>query len=722
MRVPRPPAAWVAFALVALAVALRASRIANGLPEFVDEAAPFRWALDMWSHRGGRIDWDPHHFLYPSLTIYLHLALQRAHALVGTWTGAFHGPADYLLAVGMDPTPMAMLARALGIAADAVSVWLTFRIGERVRPGAGVIAALLTALSPILITTSSAIYTDPIMLVLSLAALDRMQVHHASSRPWAMALWTGLAIGAKYPALMLLVPLSWTLVSAHGVRGGLARLLPVLGVIALVFLATSPYVLIDRAAFLRDMDFGRALASEGLLGANAGPSGGHTLGALARDLGIMTTPLALVGLALAVVQRRSSGAPLLVALTALAFLAPVLVSPLRFERYLLGAIPTACVLAGMAAMWVASLVPARVRAVSLAALLVAAALPVAVRAWATARSGSATTAAQARRWIAGHVSRDALIVMEPYGPLLRTRRQAVDVEDLPFLADASPALRARYEARPWWSAVQLPVLVAGTCAVRVRPPSGPPVDLTVFEQASDFNRVLYDTRLLAGVDYVLTTAAERGRFEADTVRYAVPCAFYRYLDAHAPVVARFRSSASTSGPEILVYRLDPAATGLPPLDRWWWAQRIPDDFRREADALLAPGVPPTGAVEATPGVPAPWVFAARGLYDVQLRRFAEELAWNLLALDRPAPAARLMDAEQVILPASQLACLFHMEACRKLSDWQGVRAAFERTSAVTRAAAMDSALVTGYADALEQTGALERARALRDSLAGAVHR
>jgi len=49
LRAPRLPAAPVAFALVALAVALRASRIANGLPEFVEEAAPFRWALAMFT-------------------------------------------------------------------------------------------------------------------------------------------------------------------------------------------------------------------------------------------------------------------------------------------------------------------------------------------------------------------------------------------------------------------------------------------------------------------------------------------------------------------------------------------------------------------------------------------------------------------------------------------------------------------------------------------------
>ena len=729
MRLSRRLAASAAAAIVALAVALRAARIANGLPEFVEEAAPFRWALAMWSHGGGRIDWNPHHFLYPSLTLYLHLALQRAHALAGTWTGAFHGPADYQLAVRMDPTPMVMLARSLDIAADAVSVWLTFRIGERARPGAGLIAALLAALSPILITTSSAIFTDPIMLVLSLAALDRMQVHGAqpSGRPWAMAIWTGLAVGAKYPAAVLLLPLAWTLVAGapaeggSGVRRGLVRLLPVVGVVALVFLATSPYVLIDRAAFLRDVGFGRVLVSEGLLGATAGPSGTQTLSALARDLGAVATVLAIAGFVLALARPRSAAA--LVAITAFGFLAPVVLSPLRFERYLLGVIPAACVLAGLAATWAASLVPARARGATLTALIVAAALPVAARAWATARATSTTTESLARRWIASNVSRDALLMMEPYGPLLRTRRQALDVEDLPFLDQASPALRARYESRPWWSAVQLPVLVAGTCIVRVHPPSGPAVDLPVFEHASDFNRVLYDTRLLAGVDYVLTTDAVRGRFEADTTRYAAPCAFYRYLDQHATVAARFRSSRSASGPDILVYQLAADTTArLAALDRWWWAERIPEDFRRQAGALLAPGVPAIEAVELAPGVPAPWVLAAHALYDIQLRRFAEDLAWNLLALDRPAPAGRLMDAEQAILPWSQLACMFRMEACRDLGDWQGARAAFERTAAVTRAAAMDSSLVSGYAEALEHTGARERALALRDSLAGRARR
>src|SRR5262249_41537890 len=239
LRASRPLAAWAAAAILAMAVALRAARIMNGLPEFIDEAAPFRWALAMSWRPGGRIDWTPHHFIYPSLTIYLHLALQRLQALIGTWTGEYHGPADYLLAFRLDPSPMIVLARSLGIAADAASVWLTIRIGERLRPGAGLLAGLLAALSPILIPTASAIFTDPVMLVCSLAALDRMLVHRPDDRGrrWVwMAVFTGLAIGAKYTAVVLLLPLGWTLLRAHGARGGGLRLAGALGAVAVAVL------------------------------------------------------------------------------------------------------------------------------------------------------------------------------------------------------------------------------------------------------------------------------------------------------------------------------------------------------------------------------------------------------------------------------------------------------------------------------------------------------
>src|SRR5262245_57220967 len=125
-------------AIVALGLALRLAGIRQGLPDFVEEAAPVRWALAVGAGPGGAVDWNPHHFIYPSLTLYLHLALQWAQFGCGRALGAYRGPADYHLAYQLDPTPMVLLARALGVAADVTSLVLVMRLGERMRRGAGV--------------------------------------------------------------------------------------------------------------------------------------------------------------------------------------------------------------------------------------------------------------------------------------------------------------------------------------------------------------------------------------------------------------------------------------------------------------------------------------------------------------------------------------------------------------------------------------------------------
>ena len=111
---PRP-GPWVAVA-VALALGLRLWHLRAGLPEFLDEAIPFRYALAMWDGATGRVDWNPHFLQYPSLTLYLNLLLQRAHLALGTWLGWFRGPADYTLAFAVDPTPMVLAARLLAVA------------------------------------------------------------------------------------------------------------------------------------------------------------------------------------------------------------------------------------------------------------------------------------------------------------------------------------------------------------------------------------------------------------------------------------------------------------------------------------------------------------------------------------------------------------------------------------------------------------------------------
>lgn len=691
----------LAAGVIAAGVALRLLGLAHGLPEFTDEAAPFRWALAMWARPDGTIDPDPRHFIYPSLTIYLHLAVQRLHALLGQLAGVWPRPADYHLAFAIDPTPMAIAARSVGIVADGVSILLLVRIGERLSPRAGLLAAAAFALSPLAITLSHDVFTDPVMLAFSLLAIDRMLGLSAAGGRRGLLLascFLGLAIGSKYTAAVLVLPFVVACLSARGARRGLLAALAGLGATALVFVATTPYALIDRAAFLRDVRFDGVLASEGLLGATGSADPWSALTSLAHDLGIVGGLLAVAGAALAIRQFGTDRRPLVVLLAGLAFLAPVLASPLTFDRYRLPVVACAALLAGYAAVrGIAGESRPRWAAVSAVLLLLA---PIAAPAWTAARSRGGTTAGAARAWCEANLGPGELVLLEPYAPALLSTRQAALEASSPLARNGSPEWRERYERRRSWQAYALPTLVAGTCAVDLTLPDGGTQAVTVFEHASDLDRVLYDERLLAGVDVMITSSAQRGRFEADSVRYADACAFYRHLDEHYPVVARFESDADHSGPMIAVHR---RAAGTPepePLPRDWWTQRMPEEYRLEATRLLSPD--DTASVRATAGPdgePAPWVQGLVPLYATQFARFAESLAHALIELDRPAPAQRLMLAELWVMPRSQWACLLAVEASVGLGDWESVRDAVERTRAATPKGPLDPALLSREAEA-----------------------
>src|SRR5262249_58346390 len=105
----------VLWATLLVALGLRAWHLGEGLPEFFEEAFPFRRAFDMAGWNGGPLDWNPHAFHYPSLSFYLHLVAQWAHYGMGFVLGVFKRPADYFVAFQVDPSPMALVARSLGV-------------------------------------------------------------------------------------------------------------------------------------------------------------------------------------------------------------------------------------------------------------------------------------------------------------------------------------------------------------------------------------------------------------------------------------------------------------------------------------------------------------------------------------------------------------------------------------------------------------------------------
>jgi uncharacterized membrane protein len=242
---------------VLVAVALRAWRIRLGLPDFLEEALPLRLALSMTDATTGRVDWNPHFFNYPSLSIYLHFVVQKIAYLAGVTTRTYANPADYRLAFDVNPTPMVLAARGFSIATDALMVLGVYRVAERLRSGSGWIAGLLVAFAPTLIVTGHSIFADTPMTALAVWSVERMLA-------WSGAL-IGLAASAKYPAAALVVPYYWLALRRDPHRGP-AHWITMLVPPAVFFLMTTPFAALDPQSFWRDFSFEGGHAAEGHLG------------------------------------------------------------------------------------------------------------------------------------------------------------------------------------------------------------------------------------------------------------------------------------------------------------------------------------------------------------------------------------------------------------------------------------------------------------------------
>ncbi len=655
--------------VVLAAVALRLWHVAADLPDFLEEAIPFRFALDLWSWTGGPTDWNPHFFNYPSLTLYLHFLLQKSGWIVAHAAGLARTPADWFLNYLADPSGMVIPARIAHVAFDALAVGLTGLVAERLRRGAGVPAALLAALSVTLLTTARSISTDTVMGALALGALERMlawRERGGARRLVTAVVLIGLATGAKYPAALVLVPLAWVLWSRDRGRGLALWPWCVAGALG-VFLLTTPYALLDFTAFRRDFGFESLHVASGHLGQATGIGLPFHVRNLLRDLG--PVGLALLGASAALmVPRTTRAVAVAVWLYLLVFLGPIASARFGAERYLVPVVPAAAALAAAAALELVARLAPRWRAAAAVVLLGGLLVPALVTGTRMAARGGRLTQVEARRWLEANLSPRDLVVEEAWGPGLPAVSARVVVETSPIFRAAGPEARRRYLERPWFHAVPLPLFVAGRVSSRLQPPGGDAVDLEVFPAAVDLNEVVYDGRLFGGVDVVVTSSAVRGRFAADPARYATTCGFYRVLDSTATVLTRIGPDDQLSGPEIVVYRLGPrahaalAASG--PLDPLWWVAGVPAEYRRRATGVL--GAPwDGGAPRSAPGQPAPWVRSLAGVYDERLRPFVEDMVVNLVDIGRFDEARPLAEATLLLLPDDPVAgmaydfCLRH---------------------------------------------------------------
>jgi hypothetical protein len=362
---------WSLVGLLGLAAALRLVGIEYGLPfggllnPDEQSIVPRAWAM---VHGAGT---DPRWFDYPTFVMYVLAPFQ-----------AWQGEPSYLIA--------RLVVAGFGVGAVAASWWL-----GRVAYGraAGLVAGAAVAVETIGVSYSHMAVTDVpmtamIAVALGLAVSGRLE--------WA-GIAAGLAAGAKYPAVFLLVPLvvaGW---------GAWRRLAIAAVLAAAAFLASSPYVLVHPHQAWADATRVQQLAREGWLGFEDDSFALLSFsGKLWEGLGPALV-VAVLGLVLAL--RRRTRTDLVLGLFVLAYLVDLLTIRAHFDRYVLPLVPALAALAG------------RQRVLAPAAL----GLLVVPLVWAIGddvRLTRTDTRAIAHGWIVQHVVRGSKIAAESSTPPL----------------------------------------------------------------------------------------------------------------------------------------------------------------------------------------------------------------------------------------------------------------------------------------------------------------
>jgi 4-amino-4-deoxy-L-arabinose transferase-like glycosyltransferase len=369
-----PKAAFAA--ILAGAAALRLVGVQYGLP-FGDLLNPDEQSIvpRAWSvvHGGGL---DPHWFDYPSLLIY---------ALAPTQLG--QDEPSYLAArIGVV---------VLAVGAVAATWWLAQRAYGSALVG-GVAAAIVTVETTHVAYGHMAVTDVGLTLgvAIALALMVRGPIELAG-------IAVGIATGFKYPGVFLLAPLvvaGW---------GRWPRLAGAVGLAAVAFLASSPFVAVHPGEAWADFSRVNRLARTGWLGFEHDHWAGIAFaGHLWHGFGPVLV-VALAGLVAALVRR--SRADLVLVVFVLVYFLDLLTLHAHFDRYVLPLVPPLAVLA------------ARMRALAPVTLLLLV-VPLAFSVRDDARLTRTDTRVVAARWLADSAAPGVTIAVDPSTPAVAGRR------------------------------------------------------------------------------------------------------------------------------------------------------------------------------------------------------------------------------------------------------------------------------------------------------------
>src|SRR3954452_24327471 len=427
----RGPGLVVALLLVAIVVVgfvMRLVHIGYGLPYVYnyDEANHFtNHSVNFFTD-----DFNPGYYQNPSgLTYLIYIVLRAQYGLLG---GIFHLDAGAITKqFALDPSPIFRRAIVLCAVLAMIGVVATFFLARRFWGSrVGLIAAALLTFAFLPFTYSRIAVTDVgTFLPIALAMFGVLMVYETGNRRWYLLAGaaTGLAIGFKYTAGLVLIPLFMEAARRYWLdretpwlrRGDLWNFVMACAAMAAVFFVTTPFFFVHPHIALYQLKQ-QAVAAGDTVKVGQEQQGGFIYYLQSFGWGFGWAPIvaALVGAAFEL--RRNWWRGLLLVVFPVVMYLYLGTQTRYFGRWLLAIYPILAILAGIGVVGVARLAARnhRFASAAVAAALCAGLLvqPVAADVRTTQVLGHTDTRDLAREWLVANLPRSLRIVVEPAVP------------------------------------------------------------------------------------------------------------------------------------------------------------------------------------------------------------------------------------------------------------------------------------------------------------------
>jgi hypothetical protein len=402
-----------------------------------DEAFFIQPSIDMYRSK----NFNPGWFGHPGSTIiYINMIayvlLSKFHIIFGE----FQSAGAVLEFLKKDPSTLLYLMRFIQVIIGSLTVVMVYVVGRKLlNHWAGVIAALMVSVVPLMINYSQIVRTDMLAALLMLIVIDRSieVMKHGHFIDYVLSsLAIAAAIATKYPAGLISLYLVW----CHFARGaGLKQswkiVLACIMSFGFIFIF-SPFMFLDYKAVIRD------LVSESIPHYVGAKSEGvllnfwwYTKLLVIDSMGFFSI-LYVVGLWHLFKERRYN--ILGIALFVIVFLLAISMQNVRWERWLVPVIPMAILtsIVGMEFLFkkLNSYKSSKLLKIILLLFLT---LPIAAKGGAQIyhRSG-VDTRTQAAEWIVKNIPPGKNLIVEVYGPQLPS-----NIYNFYMIVNGSPKLR-----------------------------------------------------------------------------------------------------------------------------------------------------------------------------------------------------------------------------------------------------------------------------------------